>query len=218
MRWLLLLLPIVLCGCHTALESTVNPQAGKSAPHGGLERVVVASDGSGFVTAQTKRPFQPWGLNYGNSGRLMEDFWIQEWRTVSDDFREMRQLGANVVRVHLQFGKFMEAPNKPNRAALRQLNRLLRLAEETGLYLDVTGLACYRPADAPKWYDAMDEPARWAAQASFWESIAEVCAPSSSVFCYDLINEPLSPGEKRDSGKWPSGRGCTRSGILVLIA
>jgi hypothetical protein len=169
------------------------------------EPIVVAPDGKGFTTAQTRQRFVPWGMNYGNAGRLMEDFWDKDWATLAGDFHEMRALGANVVRVHLQYGKFMVATNRPNPAAMKQLERLLKLAKETGLYLDITGLACYRPADTPAWYDALVEEARWAAQASFWSAVAEKCKASPAVFCYDLINEPISPGDKREAGQWRSG-------------
>lgn len=144
-------------------------------------------------------------MNYGNNHRLMEDFWETEWETFAGDFREMKAMGANVVRVHLQYGKFMDAPDKANPKAIKQYQRMVKLAEEVGIYLDVTGLACYRPADVPKWYDAMDEPARWAAQTKFWEIIAEAGKGSDAIFCYDLINEPLSPAAKREAGKWSSG-------------
>src|SRR3954452_3343401 len=77
----------------------------------------------------------------------------------------MKGLGANVVRVHLQFGKFMDGPAEPNPRSLERLAKLVALAEETGLYLDLTGLGSYRKADVPAWYDALDEPARWAVQA-----------------------------------------------------
>ncbi len=169
------------------------------------ERIVVAPDGRTFVGAESRQPFHPWGMNYGNAGRLMEDFWEKDWDTIAGDFRELKALGANVVRVHLQFGKFMTAADQPNAAALDQLRRLLQLAAETDLRLDVTGLACYRPADVPAWYDALDEPARWSAQAAFWAAVAKTCAGSPSVFCYDLINEPLSPASARKPGEWRSG-------------
>ena len=130
----------------------------------------------------------------------------------------MKALGANVARVHLQFGKFMQGPSHPNRAALRRFARMLKLAEATGLYLDVTGLACYRPSDVPKWYDAMDERARWAAQANFWAAVAEVGASSPAVFCYDLINEPLSPGGPRPPGQWGSGSRLGGYDFLQFIA
>jgi hypothetical protein len=105
----------------------------------------------------------------------------------------MKQLGANVVRVHLQVGKFMISAARANDTTLRQLGRLVHLAEETGLYLDVTGLGCYQRADVPKWYDALDEAGRWEAQAQFWRAVARECSESPAVFCYDLMNEPLSP-------------------------
>jgi hypothetical protein len=170
-----------------------------------MPRIVVTQDGSGFVSAGTRIPFHPWGMNYARPGLLLEDFWEQEWETVAEDFREQKALGANVVRVHLQVAEFMEAPDRPNPDALKQLGRLLALAEDVGLYLDVTGLGAYRPADVPAWYDALDESERWAAQAAFWEAVAEVGSLSPAVFCYDLMNEPISPAAPRLPGAWASG-------------
>ena len=107
----------------------------------------------------------------------------------------MRQLGANVVRIHLQFHAFMEAADRPNAAALERLKRLTDLADRTGLYLDITGLACYDKPKSPSWYDAMEEPERWAAQGRFWEAVAGCVGASPAVFCYDIMNEPVVPGE-----------------------
>src|SRR5678816_294900 len=86
-----------------------------------------------------------WGFNYDrdDAGRLLEDYWADEWETVAADFREMKALGANVVRVHLQAGRFMTAADRTDAANLDRLGRLVRLAEAVGLYLDVTGLGCY---------------------------------------------------------------------------
>jgi hypothetical protein len=123
-----------------------------------------------------------------------------------------------VVRVHLQYGRFMDATDRPNAAAFKQLARVVRLAEETGLYLDVTGLACYRPADTPEWYDALEEPARWAAQARFWMEVARICHGSPAVFCYNLINEPVSPAGRREPGRWPSGSRFGGMDFLQYIA
>src|SRR5437763_11601364 len=102
-----------------------------------LEPIRVSGDGKGFVHAASGKPFTPWGLNYGNAGRLIEDFWDAEWATVANDFRDMKALGANVVRVHLQFAKFMDSPDRPNAKALERLGKLLDLAEQTSLYLDL---------------------------------------------------------------------------------
>jgi hypothetical protein len=46
----------------------------------------------------------------------------------------------------------------------------------------------------PAWYDAMSQEERWAAQANFWKALAARGAKSTAVFCYDLMNEPVSPG------------------------
>jgi hypothetical protein len=166
--------------------------------------VKVSADGKGFVLDPGNRPFTPWGFNYDHDadGLLIEDYWHDRWPEIEGDFREMKDLGANVVRVHLQFGKFMDAADKPNEKNLDQLGKLLRLAEETGLYLDLTGLGCYHKKDVPAWYDALSEADRWAAQARFWQAVAGRCAKSPAVFCYDLMNEPVVPGGKRKDGDW----------------
>jgi hypothetical protein len=211
----LLLAIAALVSCRSTVTPSAH-QAGKSSNR--MERIVIAPDSRGFVFAKSATPFHPWGFNYGNAGRLLEDFWDTEWATLVSDFAEMKALGANVVRVHLQFGKFMDAPNKPNSAALNQLDRLLQLAERNALYLDLTGLACYRTADVPAWYDSLDEHSRWEAQANFWRAVAARCASSPAIFCYDLINEPLSPAQRREPGQWYSGKPFGGYDFLQYIA
>jgi hypothetical protein len=168
-----------------------------------LQAIKVSKDGKGFVRADSGKPFIAWGFNYDRDykSRLIEDYWDKEWSTVESDFREMQRMGANVVRVHLQFGKFMDAPDKPNAVALDHLEKLVILAEQLGLYLDVTGLGCYRLKDQPAWYAAMEEKERWAAQAAFWEALAKRCAGRTGVMAFDLVNEPVV-GSKRAPGQW----------------
>ncbi len=179
-----------------------------SAHAAALEAVRISPDGKSFVLAESGKPFRVWGVNYdhdshGENGRLLEDYWDTEWATVRADFQEIKELGANVVRIHLQTGKFMRSADTPNDQSLGQLRRLLALAEETGLYLDITGLGCYHKAETPPWYDALDEAARWTVQARFWSAVAKVCRDSSTVFCYDLMNEPIIDG-KAEQG-WVAG-------------
>jgi hypothetical protein len=78
--------------------------------------VRVADDKRGFMLEVTKQPFVPMGFNYDHdpNGRLIEDYWETEWPMVEVHFTGMKALGANVVRVHLQLGKFMEGPEKPS--------------------------------------------------------------------------------------------------------
>jgi hypothetical protein len=171
---------------------------------GKQEWVRVADDGQGFVLAESGTPFTPWGFNYDHDerGRLIEDYWAEEWAKVEADFCEMKTLGANVVRVHLQLGKFMDAADASNEQNLDRLERLVKLAESQELYLDLTGLGCYHKADVPAWYDELDEQARWRVQARFWGAVAKRCAASPAVFCYDLMNEPVVPGNGPQRTDW----------------
>ncbi len=171
------------------------------------ELIHLSEDGTEFVSSDSDDRFIAWGFNYDHddSGRLIEDYWQEEWATVVEDFQEMKDLGVNVVRIHLQVARFMAAPDRPKPRAFAQLARVLALAENTGLYLDITGLGCYHKRDVPAWYNAMSESERWAVQALFWERIAETCAKSDSVFCYDLMNEPILPGENKKESEWLAG-------------
>lgn len=169
-----------------------------------LESIRVSKDGTGFVLEPSNKKFITWGFNYDHDaiGRLIEDYWDDEWDAVKRHFGEMKTLGANVVRIHIQFGKFMVAADKPNEKSLDRLGDLVKLAESTGLYLDLTGLGCYHKKDVPGWYDKLSEQDRWEAQAKFWQAVAAKCKDSSAIFCYDLMNEPVVPGGKRKDGDW----------------
>jgi hypothetical protein len=169
-----------------------------------LDWIRISDDKRGFALQSSKKRFVPWGFNYDHddAGRLIEDYWEKEWAAVEGDFREMKFLGANVVRIHLQVAKFLDSPDTANRDNLQRLGKLLKLAEQVGLYLDLTGLGCYHKADVPAWYDKLSEEDRWKAQAFFWEAVAKECAASPAVFCYDLMNEPVVPGGKRKPGDW----------------
>lgn len=169
-----------------------------------MPSIRIAGDRRTFILEGTSKRFTPWGFNYDHDekGTLLEDYWESDWPRVAEDFQEMKDLGANVVRIHLQFAKFMDAADRPNEKALAQLEKLVKLAETTRLYLDLTGLGCYHKKDVPAWYDELTEADRWSAQASFWKAIAKRCAGSPAIFCYDLMNEPVVPGGKRKPGEW----------------
>lgn len=181
------------------------PVAGTS----GLERIGIGEGGENFVLVESGERIRLWGFNYDRDYdmRLLEEYWIEEWHAVVAHFGQMRDLGANAVRVHLQLGAFMDGPREVNRRALDQLSRLVKLAEENGLYLNITGLGCYHKDDVPEWYDGMGERERWAVQARFWEAVAETCAGEPAVFCYDLMNEPVvSEGEEWLPGEGLAGK------------
>jgi len=211
--WIFLVITIlVIAGCkkresEDSSTATDTPKTEVRKIEGGPELVHVSEDGRHFVGVESGKRFFAWGFNYDHddAGRLIEDYWHEEWAIIIEDFKEMKALGANVVRIHPQVAKFMKTAKEPNEAALKQLVRLVRLAEETGLYLDITGLGCYHKQDVPKWYDKMDEAGRWEVQALFWEAIAKNCADSPAIFCYDLMNEPVLPGDDKKESEWLMG-------------
>jgi hypothetical protein len=193
---------LLLCSC-TLLVAAKTPASTTTAPT--PDFIKIAADGKSFAFARSNGKFTPWGFNYDRDHRLrlLEDYWEAEWPTVEQDFREMRELGANVVRVHLQFGAFLSSPTQPDEPNLARLRKLVLLAEQNGLYLDITGLGSYRKRDTPRWYDDLDEPARWDAQANFWGAIARTLADRPGVFCYDLVNEPTIPGDPQETWVHP---------------
>src|SRR6266851_2872152 len=87
--------PILLA----ALIGLTAPALADEPPH-----IKVSDDNRGFIFRNGK-PFVPWGFNYDHdeTGRLLEDYWDKEWSKVEKDFGAMHDLGANVVRIHLQF-------------------------------------------------------------------------------------------------------------------
>lgn len=178
---------------------------GMTAAHA-LEPIRLSQDGTHFVRGSQQERFLIWGVNYDHDrdGRLLDEYWDDAWSTVVEDFKEIKALGANCVRVHLQLGKFLESPATPNQQALQRLTELVRLAESLELYLDITGLACYHRANIPAWYDQLDEQQRWQAQKVFWQAVAQACAASPAIFCYDLMNEPILPGNKVET-EWLTG-------------
>lgn len=199
---------ILTFGVCLTLGVSLNPCEAQEAPKtSALEWIRVSDDGTHLVGANSGRRIVLWGVNYDHdsqNSRLLEDYWGKEWDTVVQDFQEIKALNTNVVRIHLQVARFMDSPDTPNVVNLKRLGRLVQLAENTGLYLDVTGLGCYHKQDVPAWYDALDEKGRWDVQARFWKAVAKVCQHSPAVFCYDLMNEPILPGKDRET-EWLTG-------------
>ena len=168
----------------------------------------------------------PWGHNYG-SVDIMERL-AKDPARVERDFADMKAAGTTVARVHPEMPAFLHGPDKVNSQALDRLVQLLKIAEKSGIHLQITGLACYKIKDRMAWYDAMDDESRWKVQEFFWSTIARTCAKSPAVFCYDLVNEPAAAGKRRTAGIWagwatsssasvwhsinPSGRATTSSG------
>jgi len=156
--------------------------------------VRVAADGTGFVLEPSGRKFTPWGFNYDHDADLhfLEDYWDSRWSDVKADFAEMKELGANVVRIHLQLGRFMRTREEPNADALDGSDASVALAERWGC----TGhhrLACYRKPTSGL-VRRLSESQRWTCKRDSGRRWHYAGAASPAVFCYDLMNEPVVPG------------------------
>lgn len=180
-----------------------------------LERVIV--DGDRLVLAESGTQFVALGFNYDHDTelRLLEEYWEDDWDAVVEDFDEMADLGANVVRIHLQVEAFMDGPTSMRAAPLDRLVQLADVAAERGIRLDVTGLAAYRGAADPAWYLALSEEERWAAQAVFWSGIAQRLAGHPAILAYDLMNEPVVPTEPATD--WTPGDLAGLSYVQLLV-
>ena len=71
----------------------------------------------------------------------------------------------------------------------------------------------------PSFEKLIGENERWQVQARFWSAVAARGAASPAVFCYDLMNEPVVPGGKRQPGDWLADRSrcrkCAQTGPQV---
>ena len=168
----------------------------------GMETVKIAPDKTGFTLHPSGDPYIPWGHNYA-SVDIMERL-ADDPARVEREFTEMKAAGTTVARIHPEMPRILAGPDKTDPHALDQLGKLLKIAENSGIHLKITGLACYQIKDRMAWYDSMDEQNRWKTQAFFWETIASTCAESPAVFAYDLINEPAAVGKPADG--WYMGR------------
>jgi hypothetical protein len=168
---------------------------------GGLELLTVDPSGSHLVAVPSGERFTAWGMR--TPADMPETFWNEDWDRLVDAFREIRRMGANIVRFNIQFATFVGPPTDgypdgtPNAENLARLRDVVDLAEQTGLYIELSGLRVQRDYDSGDWYSTRDEAARWRSQAVFWTAVAGELADSDAVAWYDLMNEPMVPTEPK---------------------
>jgi len=168
----------------------------------GMEMVKIGPDQHGFILDPSGDRFVPWGHNYA-SVDIMERL-ADDPERVEREFAEMKAAGTTVARIHPEMPRILTGPDRADPQALDQLKKLLKIAEESGIRLKITGLACYKIKDRMPWYDSLDERDRWKTQSFFWETVARACADSPAIFAYDLVNEPAAIGKRIDG--WYLGR------------
>lgn len=154
--------------------------------------------------------FIPWGSNYvrvdtlNTINMLLEDAMYDPagLAHIGADFDKLKNIapGANlnVVRIHLRFHSFLLDPATPDHEALARLANVVEMAEDRGLYLMVTGLSYFFPADNPAWVTQQTtQEAHWTAQEIWWRHVSRALRHSPGVFAYDLVNEPYANSDSR---------------------
>ena len=163
---------------------------GNAAHSANLPKIVVDPTGPHFVNTEGK-PFIPLGVTYYHPGTGWAP---QVWRQfdaslVRQDLERMKALGVNCVRVFLSYGSFYREPGKLDPAGLDKFDQFLGLAEEAGIYVQVTGPDYWE--GSPGWgATPIEEERSIELLEEFWKQFAARYRSRNVIFAYDLQNEP----------------------------
>lgn len=178
-----------------------------SAATGGPPRVHVARDGRTFETADG-RPFVPFGVTYFRPGTGWAPQVWKKWNAAAarEDFVRMKELGVNCVRVFLSYGSFYTQPGVLSPEGPEKFDQLLALADEFGIYVHPTGPDHWE--GTPNWArgDKYADEDLVQARVDFWKLFATRYRGRTTIFAYDLLNEPEigwdSPGMRTRWNRW----------------
>lgn len=123
-----------------------------------------------------------------------------DYRAVmADNFRGDRRQGGNMRRIRLEMWRMMEGPDKNNlsmkASQMENFIFMLDQARKYNTYILLTLCNVTRPTEAPAWYDdvSMTNQDRWDVQEFMCREIVKAvvnAGHSTTIFAYDLINEP----------------------------
>jgi len=102
-----------------------------------METVKIAPDKQGFILHPSGDRYVPWGHNYASVDIL--DRLANDPARVEREFTEMQAAGTTVARIHPEMPHILTGPEKADPNALDQLRTLLRIAENSGIHLKITG-------------------------------------------------------------------------------
>jgi endo-1,4-beta-mannosidase len=164
-----------------------------------LEKIRVDAGRRCFVTEDGKT-FIPFGVNYFRPGTGWAP---QVWKkfdaaAVREDFRRMKELGINCVRVFLTFDSFYREPGRLETFGLDRWEEFLSIAEEYGIYVHPTGPDHWEGLPAWARRDTISDPDAVSALVEFWKLFASRYRDRPVIFAYDLRNEPSVPWENSE--------------------
>jgi hypothetical protein len=171
-----------------------------------MEGLKLFANGSRFGLDVSGTEIIPFGYTYHQMDAAgAEVLRITRWNMdqFASDVDEMKQAGANTIRIRPQIGELMSGPATLDAAGVTRLLAVLDVLERKNVYVDIVGLADYA-LEPTTWYETLGEAQRHQAQEFFWTQIAAAVKASPAVFALNLINEPLVPATPQDS--WRFGR------------
>ena len=156
-----------------------------------LPKIRVARESRRFVT-RNGQPFVPFGVNYYRPGTgWAPQLWKQfDAEATRQDFRRLKELGVNCVRVFLTYGSFCQEPGVLMTEGLAKFDQFLTIAEESGIYVHPTGLDHWEGTPAWARVDGIADEQAINALESFWRLFASRYRGRPVLFAYDLRNEP----------------------------
>jgi hypothetical protein len=149
-----------------------------------MEGLKLSADKGRFVLDVSGTEVIPFGYTYHQPGAAgAEVLRITSWdmATFAADVDEMKQLGANTIRIRPQIGELMSGPSTLSAAGVSRLMAVLDVLERKNVYVDIVGLADYARDPTP-WYESLDEAGRHAAQEFYWSQIAAAVKRSPAIF------------------------------------
>ncbi len=103
------------------------------------------------------------GVNYWPRTKAMQWWSRFEEEEVERDFKDLREMGINLVRIFLLWSNFQPSgPSTVDETCLSHLETVLNIAQRHGLWLDITFFTGHMsgPNWAPRWMILEDEPLR----------------------------------------------------------
>jgi len=179
MNFLRFLVGLMLCSPLLRL----NTQASK------LPKINVQHE---FFVDENGKVFVPIGLNYY---RPKTGWAPQVWKqfdatAICADFKIMKNLGVNCIRVFLSYGSFYNQQGMLNEDGLKKFDQFLNIAEEAGIYVHPTGPDSWE--GTPDWVhdDRYADDNVLKAMEDFWHLFAAKYKDRNVIIAYDLLNEP----------------------------
>ena len=170
-----------------------------------MEFIQVAPDSWHFETAETHKTFIPIGVNYYDPATYHTDPYgafrvIGKFDSARTDrhFAQLKDLGANIVRIFLSTVSFEPQLFKLNDTSFQTLDVLISLARKHNMYLILDLVETWEGEPAWQSWEYFAEEQTLQGFEFLLNAFGERYKNEPAVFAWDLLNEPATRGP--DSG------------------